>query len=215
MACTEPDGSACGATQTPPMDAAFFESLYAHSRDPWRFDGSWYEARKRGLLLASLPSPRYASAFEPGCATGHLTAELARRCDALHACDASASAADATRQRLESQPHVTVSQAWLPAGWPASRTFDLIVLSEFLYYLPQDEQSAIARASRASLRPGGTVVACHWRHPIEGCASDGDAVHKLLGRKLALSHTVAVRDADFCLDVWSDGPSAAAHEGRA
>lgn len=199
------------------MDARFFETLYAREADPWRFDGSWYEARKRALLLASLPAERYASAFEPGCATGHLTAELAQRCDALLASDGSAAAALATRQRLQGQGqrHVTVMQAWLPRDWPGERRFDLIVLSEFLYYLSPADQAALAAAARASLHPGGTIAACHWRHPIPGCEDGGDAVHARLGTSLSLPQSMTLRDADFCLDVWSADASAAAHEGRA
>lgn len=197
------------------MDARFFESLYAREPDPWRFDGSWYEARKRALLLASLPARRYASAFEPGCATGHLTAELAQRCDALLASDGSATAVQATRQRLQGHAHVTVVHAWLPRDWPTEPLFDLIVLSEFLYYLAPADQAALATAARASLRPGGTVAACHWRHPIPGCDDGGDAVHARLATTLTLPHVTALRDADFCLDVWSADATAAAHEGRA
>ena len=40
--------------------------LYADGADPWRA-GSWYERRKRAVVLASLPRERYRRAFEPGC----------------------------------------------------------------------------------------------------------------------------------------------------
>lgn len=195
------------------MDSHFFDSLYATSADPWRFAGSWYEARKRSLLLASLPARRYANAYEPGCAMGDLTAHLVERCDHLLASDGALKAVEATRGRFHGDARVQVVQAWLPDDWPA-QTFDLIVLSEFLYYLAPADQSRIAEAAQASLSPGGTLVACHWRHPIVGCECGGDAVHDHLRRALVLHEALRLEDADFCLGLWSSAPSPAAVEGK-
>lgn len=196
------------------MDAPFFERLYARSPDPWRFEGSWYEARKRAVVLASLPRQRYAAAFEPACANGGLTAPLAARCDRLLACDTAAPAVHATRERLAGQAHVEYMQAWLPEQWPRGRVFDLVVLSEFLYYLAPPALGGLLHALRASLLPHGTVLACHWRHPIPDCALDGDAVHARLHAGLGLPRVLEVRDADFRLDVWCAEPSAAGLEHR-
>jgi LmbE family N-acetylglucosaminyl deacetylase len=68
--------------RTASAPAARFAELYADGADPWRA-GSWYERRKRAVVLASLPRERYRRAFEPGCGTGELTRELAARCDAV------------------------------------------------------------------------------------------------------------------------------------
>ena len=65
----------------------YFDELYQHSDDPWHLREGWYERRKRSLTLALLPRPRYRNAFEPGCANGELTAELAARCEMLLAAD--------------------------------------------------------------------------------------------------------------------------------
>jgi hypothetical protein len=53
-----------------------FATLSADGNDPWD-TGSWYERRKRALMLAALPQERYGTALEPGCGTGELTVELA------------------------------------------------------------------------------------------------------------------------------------------
>ena len=66
---------------------AHFQALYSGSDDPWRVRDSWYEQRKRAVLLAALPRQRYASAYEPGCGNGELTAALAQRCVSLLASD--------------------------------------------------------------------------------------------------------------------------------
>jgi hypothetical protein len=48
------------------------------------------------------------------------------------------------------------------------------------------------------------LLACHWRHPIEGCALAGDAVHEVLadamGRRPAVHHL----ETDFRLELWFD-----------
>lgn len=80
--------------------ALYFDELYRRSDDPWKLREGWYERRKRALTLAMLPRPRYRNAFEPGCANGELTLELARRCDALLAADLHGRAVQLTRERV-------------------------------------------------------------------------------------------------------------------
>jgi SAM-dependent methyltransferase len=198
--------------QTTP-GAAYFDALFAQSDDPWRFKTSWYEERKRAITLACLPARRYAAAFEPGCANGELSAALAPRCDRLLVADGSAQAVALARARLAPWPHAEARQAWLPDGWP-SETFDLVVLSEVAYYLSLVQLAELVEKVRASLRPGGTVLACHWRRPIAGCMLDGDAVHDLLHARLAMPRLCALAEPDFRLDVWClDERSVAQAEG--
>lgn len=173
----------------------------------------WYEARKRALTLACLPDPRYAYGYEPGCANGELSAELAMRCDRLLVSDVCQRAVELARARLTAWPHARVVQAQLPRDWP-EESFDLIVVSELGYFLDAQGVDALADNARASLRPGGTVLACHWRRPIKGCALDGEAVHSRLAQRLGFAVLTEVREVDFILHVWSaDGRSVAQREG--
>ncbi len=57
----------------------YFGAIYRDD-DPFGYRERWYEARKRDLLLASLPRARFAHAWELGCSNGELTAALAPRC---------------------------------------------------------------------------------------------------------------------------------------
>ena len=192
-----------------------FDSLFQHSDDPWQFKSRWYESRKRALTLACLPAWRYASAYEPGCANGELSAALAPRCDSLLVTDGARQAVAMATERLAQFPHVQVRQAWVPLQWP-QETFDLIVLSEFGFYLNAQELDALAAKTMQSLRPGGTVVACHWRRPIEGCEFNGDQVHQRLSNAMALYHVSQLLEPDMQLDVWSrDARSVAQREGFA
>ncbi|WP_382322051.1 class I SAM-dependent methyltransferase [Hydrogenophaga sp. UC242_50] len=190
-----------------------FDELFRQNDDPWGFRSRWYEARKRALTVACLPTRRYTSGYEPGCANGELSAQLAERCERLRVSDVSARAVELARARLAAFPHVEVVRAHLPADWPVGR-FDLIAISELGYFVDVASLDAIAGQARESLLPGGTVLACHWRRPIDGCALDGEAVHKRLARGLGLPTLCEVREADFVLHVWSSDPrSVAEREG--
>jgi SAM-dependent methyltransferase len=191
-----------------------FRRLYASGRVPWRFDTGWYERRKRSLLLAALPAERYGTVVEPGCATGHLTVELARRCDRLLAFDVSPDAVATTRDRIRALggraagvADVSVSVAELPEGWPPGPRVDLAVLSEIGYYLTEPGLVRLRRAVEASLAPDGTVVACHWRHPAPDHRLTGDRVHELLGDAGWRTSSRTVEE-DFVLQVWQPPGSA-------
>ena len=190
----------------------YFDQLFAGSDDPWAFRQRWYERRKRALTLAALPRERYTSGFEPGCANGELSAELATRCERLLACDTSAAAVTLARRRLADCQHVSVLHARLPEQWPEGR-FDLIVFSELGYYLDQQDLEAWIDRALESLTDNGQLLACHWRPAIDGCPLDAQAVHATLDRRLQMHRLFNYEDDDFLLDVWSrDGASVAEKE---
>lgn len=194
-----------------------FEPLFARGPDPWHFEGSWYEARKRDLLLASLPRPRYASVFEPGCAGGFVSEQLAQRCDRLLAWDGARRAVGYAADRLKPHAHAQVEHGWVPDQWPEGR-FDLIVLGELLYYMKEPDIERLAQRCRTTLLASGpeaTVLACHWLHPFEDFPLGGSRVHQILHEHLQIPRVAQWRDADFCLEVWSTDPqSVAQREGR-
>lgn len=190
-----------------------FDALYRASQDPWSTDSRWYEARKRALLLAALPSRRFASAYEAGCGNGNLTEELAARCDQLIASDGSDEAVRLARARLDGIAHVAVVRHVLPLAWP-SRRFDLIVLSEVLYFLSPQAIETVARRARESIEADGTIVACNWLAPIEGYGQTGDEAHQHFARSLDLPTMFEYRDADVVIGGWTPtGASVATREG--
>lgn len=199
------------------MDLApgYFDALFRGNDDPWAFKSRWYESRKRAITLAVLPHPRYASAYEPGCANGELSAALAERCDRLLISDGAAAAVALAQRRVAGLPQVRVVQAWVPDDWPEER-FDLVVISELAYYLDAQALAGLAARARGSLESGGDIVACHWRHPIAGCRLGGDAVHEALAGALRLPRVWSLADPDFRIDIWSaDERSVGARGGLA
>lgn len=181
--------------------AAYFEAIYVDD-DPFGYRDRWYEARKRDLLLATLPQRRFARGWELGCSNGETTAELATRCDALLATDLNVRAVDLARARVAGLAHVDVQQAQHPVQWPHGR-FDLIVFAEVGYYLTSTELADTAQRLEGSLTDTGVLVACHWLAPFEQAQQDGRQVHRALGRATGLRRAFRYRDADVLLEGWS------------
>ena len=149
----------------------YFEALYTQDGDPWKFASSAYERDKYARTLAALAQPRYASALEVGCSIGVLTRELAARCDRLLALDSAPTPLIEARRRCHDLAHVEFEQMFAPGEWPAGM-FDLILLSEVVYYLDAADVSRLAQRVADSLAPGGTVVLVHWTgetdYPLTG-----------------------------------------------
>ena len=207
-------GSTTDAAAPESLSAGFFDDFYAGSRDPWGFETRWYEARKRALTLAALPLPRYTATLELGCSIGVLSRDLADRSDTLLATDINEQALAVARERLAGLPGVVVERRALPADWPEG-TFDLVVLSEIGYYCSPADLAVLLERCRQSLRPNGTLVACHWRHPVGEYPLGGDDVHAALAALPGLERTVQHLERDFVLEVYEPGPapSVAQREG--
>jgi chemotaxis methyl-accepting protein methylase len=61
--------------------------------------------------------------------------------------------------------HVRVEQRDITREWPGGR-FDLIVLSEILYYFGAHDLEQVLKRAATALDPEGTLLAVHWRHPV-------------------------------------------------
>jgi cyclopropane fatty-acyl-phospholipid synthase-like methyltransferase len=153
------------------LPPSYFDERYAKNPDPWEFETSDYERAKYGATLDALPRARYASALEVGCSIGVLSETLAKRCDALVSLDLAERALTRARGRCRDLPHVRFELAQVPSQWPEG-SFDLILLSEVVYYLDADDVRRLAERVRGCLRPGGDVVLVHWtgetHYPLTG-----------------------------------------------
>jgi len=189
------------------LSDAYFDRIYTESADPWRLESRWYERVKYAITLALLPYARYRRAFEPGCAVGVLTEQLARRCDHVTATDVAVAALDAAHRRLMRAGHrnaVRLLRASLDQPWPASR-YDLVVLSEVCYYLDPAVLRAVIDREVPQLAAGATVLAAHWRHPVADYLMTGDRANDLIGATAGLHHLRGYRDADVTIDVFAAG----------
>jgi SAM-dependent methyltransferase len=184
------------------LDTGYFRDRYAASPDPYGLANRWYEARKYALTVALLPREHYGTAFEPGCSIGVLTAKLAPRCGSLLACDAIAAAVASARSRTAALPGVRVERRTVPRDWPPGE-FDLIVFSELLYYFGDDDLHKVLCLGIRALRPGGQLLAVHWRHPAPDHPRTGDETHRVLAGHAGLARLAGYRDPDFAAEVYA------------
>ena len=192
----------------------YFEAMYRASDDPYALGSRWYEARKRAVLLASLPRRMYRSAYEPGCGAGELTLALAERCEALLSSDRSARAVELVQRKAQAIANVQVEQHALPDDWPTGEgRFDLVVLSEIGYFFEPAAWTTLAQRCEASLAPDATLVACDWRPDFKERVQSTDDVHGALSA-LGLTRALRHEEDDFLLQVWTrQRPSVAQAEG--
>jgi len=188
---------------TPPetLGAGYFDGMYSAAADPWGFEERWYERRKYAIALAMLPRERYRAAFEPGCSVGVFSRMLAPRCDTLLSCDLAAAAVKAAAARTPDLRQVRVEQRDIPRQWPSGR-FDLIVLSEVLYYFGDHDLEQVLKQAASSLEPDGTLLAVHWRHPVAEYPRTGDDVHQVLAAQPGLARLVRHDEPDFLAEVY-------------
>jgi predicted TPR repeat methyltransferase len=145
----------------PSVGPEFFNDIYARNIDPWGFETSEYERLKYADTLAQLPPGRFRSGLEIGCSTGVLSGILADRCDRLLGVDFAEAALAEARRRHAGRSDLVFSRMHLPGEKPAGH-FDLIVLSEILYFMDRADVQATARVVGQLGELGATVILAHW-----------------------------------------------------
>ncbi len=147
-----------------------FERLYADHPDPWRFETSPYEQAKYADTLAQLEGRQFRSALELGCSIGVLSRMLAACCDRLVGLDLAEAALERARLRCAGLDHVVLRRAVLPDDWtdPAQHgAFDLVVVSEMLYFLVPDDIDRLAHLCVAASLPDCTMLLVNWTGPTD------------------------------------------------
>jgi SAM-dependent methyltransferase len=153
------------------MPASYFENLYTANPDPWKFATSGYEQAKYDATLAALPRSHYQRGLEVGCSIGVFTAQLAAYCKQLVAIDISEVALSRAQMRCRSIANAHFERIAVPLHWPTG-TFDLMVLSEVIYYLDIKDVIRLARRVQSSIRSNGHAILVHWtgrtNYPLGG-----------------------------------------------
>jgi SAM-dependent methyltransferase len=186
------------------LDADYFDDIFRSDDDPWGLASSAYEDAKFARTIAALDDRRYARAFEVGCAHGVLSARLAPLCDALLAIDISAAAIAKARNRLAACPQVALERMAFPREVPSSPGYDLIVLSEVVYYWSDADIARAATWIAQGLAERGRIILVHWIGETDYPQTGDDAVAKLWA-PLADSFAVetAARTDQYRLDLWT------------
>lgn len=186
---------------TESLSPDYFAERYAADPDPWCFETSDYERVKYAATLAALSKLRYVSALEVGCSIGVLTEQLARRCDALLALDVAEAALDRARSRCAGSDHVAFMQAQVPEAYPDG-AFDLILLSEVVYYLAADDVARLVGRVRETLVPGGDILLVHWTGETHYPLTGDEAAKTFIGHAADFTTVLyATRTDEYRLDV--------------
>ena len=186
--------------RTASIDPGYFDALYGADPDPWRFASSDYERGKYAATMAALPPRRFAAALEVGCSIGVLTSQIAHRCDALLALDVAEAALAQARSRCTAAlyPAVRFERRAVPGDWPDGR-FDLIMLSEVLYYLDASDLRKTARLAAAALQPGGCMVLVHYLGETDYPATGDEAADGFIAAT-GLNPVLQVREPEYRID---------------
>ena len=178
---------------------SYFEDMFAADPDPWRFETSAYETAKYDATVAVLGSRKYRSALEVGCAIGVLTERLCEHVLDLLAIDVSETALARAGERCR---RARFARRAFPAEAPTGE-FDLIVLSEVLYYLDDADLVAAGRWIEKALARGGDLLLVHWTGDTDYPQSGDEAAAKL---DIAIHAPIAKLRSDrherYRLDLW-------------
>lgn len=151
--------------------------LYAASDDPWDHRSSPYEAAKYDATLEAIGPDPFADALEIGCGNGTLARRLAPRCERLTAMDVTPAAVAIARSHLADLPQVSVVEGMAPRDLP-DRAFDLVLLSEVLYFLTPEDISGLGAWLKAHAT--GHTVAVTWTGSTSEDELDGPRAVSLL-----------------------------------
>lgn len=186
--------------------AAHFDALYAKSPDPWNLATSPYEVAKYGATVAALDGRHFHRAVEVGCAIGTLSRQLAPHCDRLLGIDVvEAPLADA-RRRCADLPQVSFERMTVPQHWPDGR-FDLIVLSEVLYFLSLDDLIHLADHCSSTAQPGAMVLLVNWLGPNDGTMPGEAAALTFMAALQGWTCRNVALELDYRIDVGIPGAS--------
>lgn len=176
--------------------------LYATTDDPWDFRTSSYEAAKYAATVAALPRPRYAHALELGCGNGELALRIAPRCARYTGLDAVDVALAAARRAL---PRGRFIEGFLPCDLPDG-FYDLIVLSEIVYFL--DPPGIAALAAQIDARwPDADVIAVTWRGPSGNALEGDEACDLFIASTTRLHDPVPRSHPEFRIDRFASASS--------
>jgi SAM-dependent methyltransferase len=154
--------------------AEHFKRLYHDNPDPWNFKTSPYEQQKYEATLAALGTRRFEMALEVGCSIGILTRRLAERCESLIGLDFVPDAVAMARARCAPLPGVSIQQMQIPEQWPEGQ-FDLILFSEVLYFLNEEDLRETCELALRSLLPGGLVLLVNYTGMTDDPSNGDDA----------------------------------------
>ncbi|RIJ22299.1 class I SAM-dependent methyltransferase [Henriciella barbarensis] len=153
-----------------------FEQKFEADADPWQTWNSKYEAVKRASLAKAIGPRPYGRGLEIAAGNGSNTLMIANKTRRLIATEGAPAGAALVRKASQGEPHIRVVIHDVADRLPAD-AFDLIVISELLYYLGSEPFEMLAREVSRTLQPGGRLVLLHHVENFSDRARPADHVH--------------------------------------
>ena len=183
------------------MTAEDFEARYRADPDPWGYLASEYERHKYAATLAACGPGPFACALELGGSIGVFSKMLAPRCERLVTVDVSPTAVAHARARLAASPAAEPIAGAIPPAVPLLQ-YDLVVASEILYYLSDDELAETLSLLQRCMVAGALLVAVHWRPPGPERPRDAQQAHAALANAPWLTRVQRGGTGDYLLEVF-------------
>ncbi len=183
------------------MKDQYFLDMCAAEPDPWGFERRWYEQRNYQVTMACLVRDRRV--FEPECSVGVLTALLA---DPGGLCRRPGHRPGGPRADDRESPRCWRERPCLRRTlghadpWPETG-YDLVVISEVLYYLEADEAGQFMAQTVEHLDADGHVVVAHWQTRVPEYPLSGAVAQRIACETDGLKVVGTYRDDDLSLDV--------------
>jgi SAM-dependent methyltransferase len=183
------------------VTAEGFEARYRAEPDPWGYLASEYEQRKYAATLAACGPGPFACGLELGGSIGVFSEMLAPRCERLVTVDVSPTAVARARSRLARHPAAEPIVGAIPAAVPRL-AFDLVVASEILYYLSDEELVGTLSLLQCGMVAGALLVAVHWRPRGPERPRDAEQAHAALARAPWLTRVDRGGTDEYLLEVF-------------
>lgn len=191
------------------FEAPFFE------HDPWGYQHSWYEQRRRHLVASLLPQRALGQVLEIGCANGLMAHLLAPRATHWLGVDISQQAIRLAQERLQGIENVTLWQCDITQQWPTTH-FDTVLFCDVGYYMDDIAIQRLAALMRQSMSAQAVLLAAHWLHDFDAVVTPTPEVHRILGKASKFQEIGRYSDPDLLIQVWTrQGTSVARQEGLA
>lgn len=150
---------------------SFFDGLWRQG-DPWELERSGFERDRYAALLRLLDGGHYPRALEIGCGAGHLTRQLVQYAERILALDVSREAIARARAAHGGGAQIEFRVANAMEFDPgAEGPWDLIVLSETIYYLgwlyPFFDVAWFASELFRATRVGGRLLLANTQGHLE------------------------------------------------
>ncbi|WAP66744.1 class I SAM-dependent methyltransferase (plasmid) [Jiella pelagia] len=156
-----------------------FAELYADDGDPWHARSSRYEVEKRADNCAQLDVRCYERGLDIGCGEGHLAAELVNRAivRSMTGLDRDAGIVARANGAYGQRSELRFATGALPDDLPEV-PFDLVVVSEVLYFLDEPALVALAQHLSNRMQTGADILVVSYLGET-GTPLSGRAAHDL------------------------------------